>query len=431
MLEAIVIILRSGIEVALVIGLLLACLRQIDQYSLSLWVYGGVGAAAAFGGFIAYNMQMLGGREMFEGAVTVPGLIATVFLLFRVWRTAGKDLPEGDRQPVGAGLPLKAYLLLAAFFLVVIPAVNIALFPNNVFIQTYRVMNTELVLKISGGIIGLVVSYLFGLVLLKSCRKFSARSLAVVVTVTGTLFMLKQAVTLGQILFATGVLPLTSPALSVLIPFINNMDKFFYGLLGAAVVWFGIAAISHQKYRHLPSTNSNPAQRRKITAANRNGFRWLGAAAGALILVISLTTVHAVYANKTVELSQPVPVTAGDTGQIIIGSKTVNDGNLHRFSYTASDGTQVRFLVIRKSETSYGVGLDACEICGPVGYYQRKDQVVCRNCDVVINIPTIGFPGGCNPIPLDYQMKKGNLVLKAVSLENEKERFTRTDVFSN
>lgn len=35
---------------------------------------------------------------------------------------------------------------------------------------------------------------------------------------------------------------------------------------------------------------------------------------------------------------------------------------------------------------------------------------MCKRCDVVMNIRTIGFPGGCNPIPLNYAIENGKMV---------------------
>ncbi|OCG45293.1 hypothetical protein A9G35_06565 [Gilliamella sp. Choc5-1] len=83
----------------------------------------------------------------------------------------------------------------------------------------------------------------------------------------------------------------------------------------------------------------------------------------------------------------------------------------------------VRFIVIKKSENAYGVGFDACDICGASGYYQRGNQVVCILCDVVMNIATIGFSGGCNPVPLKYEIIDGNMVIRPANLEAEKNRF--------
>ena len=65
---------------------------------------------------------------------------------------------------------------------------------------------------------------------------------------------------------------------------------------------------------------------------------------------------------------------------------------------------------------SFGVGFDACEVCGNAGYYERGSQVVCKRCDVVMNINTIGFKGGCNPIPLAYEVNGGNLVFRLEDL---------------
>ncbi len=431
MIKAIVYILKHGFEAALVISLLMACLQQLGKTRLFRWVFWGTGLAAVLGAFIAYNMKIFGGRELFEGSVRAVGLILTAAFVIWIGSKPGKDPAEQSQQPVnGFGLPLKAYLLFTAFFLTVVPAVDIALFPKNIFIQTYNVINTELVLKFFGGFLGLLLCCLFGLAFLKITVKLSPQRMVAGTVVVGLLLILKQSVTLVQILFATAVLPLTPLVLSILIPFINNMDKFIYTFLAGAALWVVLAARAIKKGKAIPLGDLNPARRREIRAGVRREYRWLGAAAGLVILFASLTLIQDTYLNRPVQLSPAAPVTA-KSDLIRVASASVNDRNLHRFGYTASDGTQVRFIIIRKSETAYGVGLDACEICGAAGYYQRKNQVVCRNCDVVMNIPTIGFPGGCNPIPLSYRMEGGSLVINAADLEKEKERFKQTGVFKN
>jgi uncharacterized membrane protein len=109
--------------------------------------------------------------------------------------------------------------------------------------------------------------------------------------------------------------------------------------------------------------------------------------------------------------------------EIIIPIEQIQDGHLHRFVYTAEGNIEVRFIVIRKNEIAFGVGLDACDICGPTGYYERKNEVICRLCDVVMNKSTIGFKGGCNPVPLTYILRSGAMVIQTADLENERVRF--------
>ncbi|MBQ6374181.1 MAG: DUF2318 domain-containing protein [Clostridia bacterium] len=154
----------------------------------------------------------------------------------------------------------------------------------------------------------------------------------------------------------------------------------------------------------------NPAQRRKLRARNRHFRRTACAAMAALILFTGFLTVVKAYDTRVVELSAPETFTE-DGDRILVSMEAVNDFHLHRFEWQTPNGVGVRWIVVRKpNSAAYGVGLDACEVCGNAGYYERSGVVVCRRCDVVMNTNTIGFKGGCNPIPLEYAVEGGNLV---------------------
>lgn len=324
MIKAIVYILKNGFEAVLVISLLMACLQHLGKPRLSRWFFWGAGIAAVLGVFIAYNMKILGGRELFEGWVRALGLILTVTFVMWIGSKLGKD-PAGQNQPViEFGVPLKAYLLVTTFFLTVIPAVDIALFPNNIFIQTYNVINTELVLKFFGGFLGLLLCCLFGLTFLKITAKLSPQRIVTGTAVIGLLLILKQSVTLLQILFAAAVLPLTPFVMSLLIPFINNMDKFIYTFLAGATLWVVLAAQAIKKGKVIPQGDLNPARRREIRAGIRS---WLGTAAGLVILFTSLTLIQDTYLNRPVQLSPATPVTP-KADLIRVASQSVNDRNL-------------------------------------------------------------------------------------------------------
>ena len=178
-----------------------------------------------------------------------------------------------------------------------------------------------------------------------------------------------------------------------------------------AVFFFRQGTILREKY-------DNPAQLRKLKARNR---RWRRISAGILasILLFSLIlTVVKTNDTRQVELSAPESYTVDrEAGVILVPSEAVNDGHLHRFEYRTEKNIDVRWIVVKKpNSASYGVGLDACEVCGNAGYFERNGQIVCKRCDVVMNINTIGFKGGCNPIPLAYEVKDGNLVFRLEDL---------------
>ena len=139
------------------------------------------------------------------------------------------------------------------------------------------------------------------------------------------------------------------------------------------------------------------------------------------IMVFSVTYLN-YYLTKPVELTAAQPFQE-DGSNVIIPLSDVDDGHLHRFSYK-KDGHDIRFIVVKKpNSTAYGIGLDACQICGVAGYYERKNDVICKRCDVVMNKATIGFKGGCNPIPFEYKIENSKIIIDKKVLDKEKERF--------
>ncbi|WP_333595305.1 Fe-S-containing protein, partial [Anaerospora hongkongensis] len=199
----------------------------------------------------------------------------------------------------------------------------------------------------------------------------------------------------------------------------NYQTWFLYALL---IVTLALVAILYKGRKATKRDDLNPAQYRKVLITVRKQLNWGTVVAVNLMLVFVLSTAGKAYADQKVEITPAVPVAAVQ-GAISIPLEKVSDGRLHRFSFRASNGTTMRFIIIKKSGSAYGVGLDACDICGPTGYYEREDQVVCKLCDVVMNKATIGFKGGCNPVPLEYRMTAGKLVIPAAALEIEKGRF--------
>ena len=118
--------------------------------------------------------------------------------------------------------------------------------------------------------------------------------------------------------------------------------------------------------------------------------------------------------TRQVELSAPEVYTVDqEAGTILVPMENVSDGHLHRFEYRTDKNIDVRWIVVKKpNSAAFGVGLDACEVCGNAGYFERNGQIICKRCDVVMNINTIGFKGGCNPIPMPYEVKDGNLIFR-------------------
>ena len=186
---------------------------------------------------------------------------------------------------------------------------------------------------------------------------------------------------------------------------------FIWVMAGIAVL---LAVLLFRQGTVIRESYDNPAQHRKLKARNRH---WRRVAAGVLVCVTLCTVIMTVVKTsdtRQVELSAPETYTVDEeAGVILVPMEAVSDGHLHRFEYQTDKNINVRWIVVKKpGSASFGVGLDACEVCGNAGYYERSGQIICKRCDVVMNINTIGFRGGCNPIPLAYEVKDGNLVFR-------------------
>ena len=166
----------------------------------------------------------------------------------------------------------------------------------------------------------------------------------------------------------------------------------------------------------MPLEGANPAQERLKKARARLWKLIAGAAAGGYLAGALLITLGVLIGSAEVELSEPESYSVHNESAVI-NVADISDGHLHRFAYTTSSGVEVRFIVIQKAGSSFGVGLDACEICGASGYYEKDGKIICKLCEVAMNIATIGFKGGCNPIPIEYEVSNGTLSVPLSVLE--------------
>lgn len=186
-------------------------------------------------------------------------------------------------------------------------------------------------------------------------------------------------------------------------------------LLVIAIVFITLHLKIHGEYE-------NPAQLRLLKRYERD-CRRLGLFAFCLasFFLIDATLVKKM-ASRLVELS-PSEDFQIEGNRIFIPLEQVSDGHLHRFSWENGKGKTVRFIIVQKKGTNFGIGFDACEVCGNVGYYERKNDIVCNRCDVVMNRNTIGLKGGCNPIPLQSSIEDGGIVIFTDDLNREAGRF--------
>lgn len=351
-------------------------------------------------------------------ALAIGMLFMLVALVLQIIKTFRKC--ENDKLCIASAISI-IFSTVAVWFLgfTIIPQVyamtkEFVAFGENSF-------GTQSLLRLGGFLLGLLTIFLIALSVqkvyfrLKPCL---AKVFALAIFFVGSMdFFLRGVSALARLRLLKSSNPFV---FNVMI--LEDKSTTYITILFAIVACI-FSFLLFKDSRKVVGTFKNNALLRLEKARLKNNKHWLSSLAFFSILsVFAITVIHS-HITKPVALTPPQPYQE-EGNMIVIPLTDVEDGHLHRFSYTATGGNNVRFIVVKKPKGgSYGIGLDACDICGLAGYYERNDEVVCKRCDVVMNKSTIGFKGGCNPVPFEYEIKDKKIYIDKATLEKEKDRF--------
>lgn len=415
MLQYLISITDNTFVPVIILALVSAVFVQSNLYSGKKYLIIGflLGMLAAIIYAILKRNTGIAVREYYDLGVIIPWCIIVIPLLIS-W-----SLRNSFQQPIVK--ILLAVLTAVAIGLITAQCLpNILLYPFGFDVGMESIFNNDYLFKWVGYGFALLVCGLIGWLIYRLCARLSTRLVKVIATFAIIIFTMLNAINLLQILIVRRFISPQQWMMDLVIFILAHVNLFTFIFMVLVLL---LTVLLYTKAKTTSLVGNNPAQIRKLKASLRRDRRTsLLLMAGVAITAYTVTRARYIF-EKGVELTPAEPVTLNADGLIVIPLEQVNDGNLHRYGYQTTDGTLVRFIVIKKSENAYGVGFDACDICGASGYYQRGNQVVCILCDVVMNIATIGFSGGCNPVPLKYEILDGNMIIRPTHLEAEKSRF--------
>ena len=300
-----------------------------------------------------------------------------------------------------------ALYIAAALFRAVPTAMNQAVMMLSGGVEIY---STPVVLALVGYVLAWVLVCLVAWVSYRLCSWNNRVWPAAFILIS---LLANHALMIVRIIKAKRWISIPKDAWNVMSWFINHEAVF---TIAAGLALLAVVVLTWLASRSIPTVGANPAEGRLGRARSRLYKSMAGTAALGYLCGALLITVGAAYGSQEIELSPPESFSVVDD-QVSVNLADISDGHLHRFEYTTSGGVKVRFIVIQKSGSSFGAGLDACDICGPTGYYEKDGKVICKLCEVAMNIATIGFKGGCNPIPIDYKVSNGTLTVPISALE--------------
>lgn len=415
MLKYIIATTNTALPPVLVMGAFFAlyAVRMGPGSRKPLWAGFWLGAASSLALVILKKSTGFVVREYYNLAVLVPTLVVELFLAAMIWLPARSPL-SGKRRGVFA---VVAFLLVALWVGFSLP--DILFYPFDFSVGMDTIFNTRYAYKVIGYAIGAALSLLMLFATASIFRQLSPGAVKGLFQLILLVFIGKQILSALQIGLGRNLLPRSPFLVGLVIDLLNRLEWFMFILIGICAA---SAAAAYLKHRFADLRAANPALLRKLKASARKQRRWCVVFAAVSVVAILSVTVGAAYENREVVLDPPRVIEVRD-GKILLPLEMIDDGKLHRFKHNAPDGTEIRYIVIKKNETAFGVGLDACDICGASGYYERNGQVICILCDVVMNKSTIGFPGGCNPAPLAYRVEDGHMRIETTDLEKDAWRF--------
>jgi FTR1 family protein len=421
MLEALVIVLREGVEAALVVAIVLAYLRKTGRSSLAPYVYAGVGLALIGSVAGAWALQSLQWNpETFEGVLLLVGAACVITLVLWMNRAAKglkheieTNVESTTSRSAGTGLGLLAFCAL----MILREGVETVLF------LTALSFNTDGLSQLIGAGLGLALAILFAVFLIRGSLQVDIAKFFRVTTVL--LLVLAFQLIVGGLheLSESGVLPSSRAEMAIVGPIVRHDTLIFQGAIVLAIALVGFGAPKRPAGAAPPSAPSSPdapgaapAARLALAEARRRRAVRIGALVTGLLVVGTLTAGFLLQPGPPPK-AEATPVIA-EAGGIVIPLASVNDGHIHFFDVADphAPGARLRFFAIRKPDGAIQACMDACEICGDQGYYEEAGSVTCRNCSAPIVLPTLGQTGGCNPIPVASRVEGDRLIVDAASI---------------
>jgi high-affinity iron transporter len=406
MLEALIVTLREGVEAALIVGITLAYINKIGRPDLRKAVYVALGAASAASIAVAIVLSRMNlNQDIFEGWVMLVAAVFVVTMIIFMMRT-GRKLKGDIEGRVGDLAAKSSRLGLFAFVFLMVLREGV----ETVLILSAVSLNSTELMSFLGTLLGVALAVVFGVTFVKGSVRVNLQKFFRVTTVI-LFFVAFQLVISGlHELSENGVLPSSKREMALIGPIVRNDFFFFVTILALA----GMMVLFEYRRRQKPVAAVSGAQRRKAEWTARRERMWAVAVYASSFVFIMLITAQFIYAKSASALS-PATEVAIAQGQVRIPLAQVNDGDLHRF-VARIDGKEVRFFLMRKPDNSIGSVLDACEICGDVGFYKQGNTLICKNCVAPINPQSVGQPGGCNPVPLKATTTADGVVIAEADL---------------
>ncbi|MCU1284422.1 MAG: iron permease [Acidobacteriales bacterium] len=413
MLQALVITLREGVEAALIIGITVAYLTKIGRPELRKTVYSAL--VSAFVASIAVAVALAKTNfnpDLFEGWIM---LVASIFVISMVvfMAKAAKSLKGDIEKKIGGFASAGSRFGIFAFVFLMVLREGV----ETVLILSAVELTTSQLLGFLGTLIGVGLSILFGVMFVRGSVRINLGKFFKVTTVILIFVAFQLAISGLHELSENGIIPSSKRQMAIIGPIVRNDIFFFVTMLALTAMM----VLFESRARGPVAQSESKAEQRKAEWSARRERWWTTSVYVSSFIFIILVTAQFIYAKSTTSLSTATDVTFSN-GRVSIAVSDMQPGELRRYA-AQLHGQPVRFLIYKKPNGKIATVMDACSICGSVGFYNNGAQgITCKNCNAPINPQTVGEGGGCNPIPLVADVSGDSVTVSELELGKSAEK---------
>ncbi len=408
MFEALVITLREGVEAALVLAIASGLLQRQGQGARVPALLAGAGVALATSvALAALASRVIWNQEIVEGVAMLVGAAFVLSLTWWIWKSAPR-MKQAIESGLARGARAGAWGVALFGFVMVLREG----FETAVFLAAAEFNSAGLMLWAGAGI-GLALAIAFGVLFARGALRVPLKPFFSLTT--WVLLLLAFQLIVGGLheLSEGQVLPASRTEMAIIGPLIKNELLLFTLTLALALGWmlFGTGGKQAPGDASGPAASGPEARLARAAMARQRAWR-----RGFLVLGLAVVGVLAVAFATRSRIPGPEPaetLTAAD-GVVSIDAATLADSHMHFYEVNTPAGP-ARFFVIELAGVIH-TNLDACEICGPIGYFLEGSAAVCRNCTSPIALGSLSSGGGCNPVPVAHRVEGGRVTLTLADL---------------
>ena len=306
---------------------------------------------------------------------------------------------------------IKIFAISSVFLIAFACAIRYFLLSANFVIFESNLIDTEGVLNFGFILLAFFICAVFFISFVYSTKHVKSKISILIAIILALMFInecLAELALYGMKTRSIGALSDSDALLSYIGKSKHYAEFYYYICLILGIIYVGLCLKLRPKYTQKQGDFDIVYRQNKNLTSTINTHFSITFILSVLAFIIVLF--YDLVASKPISIDEPLVIAPKSKTHFEFELDKVSDGKLHRYAYISSSGKKIRFFIINRfaGKITPVAVFDSCMICGDLGYILKEGELICVACNVRLFLPSVGKAGGCNPIPLNYEVDEKN-----------------------